>query len=175
MKRRILLVSLLASLFTPGMEASVTEVGLAKVIAVLDGDTVLLVDTETNSAQPLFYKLRLADIDAPEKGQVYGEHAARALAQLVLKRQVYVVSVATDSYGRTIGWISLKRDASIENSVNAELVRRGWAWALSRSRSPYLREAQQEAQHERRGLWSAGEPIPPWVWRKQQLLKQTSE
>lgn len=175
MKRILCPIALLASLLLSGFAAHAAQEYDAKVIAVLDGDTVLLMDTRADSAPPLFYKFRLANIDAPEKGQVYGEHAAQALARLVLKRQVYVVSVATDSYGRTIGWISLKRDASIENSVNAELVRRGWAWALSRSRSPYLREAQQEAQHERRGLWSAGEPIPPWVWRKQQLLKQTSE
>ena len=157
------------------MEASVTEVGLAKVIAVLDGDTVLLVDTETNSAQPLFYKLRLADIDAPEKGQAYGDQATQALAQLVLKRPVNVTTVATDSYGRAIGWIALKPGANIENSVNAELVRRGWAWALSRSRSPHLRMVQQEAQRERRGLWASGNPIPPWIWRKQKLLREINE
>lgn len=157
------------------MKASATEVGLAKVIAVLDGDTVLLKDTDTNSPPPLFYKLRLAAIDAPEKDQAYGAQAKQALARLVLKQHVGVTTVATDSYGRTIGWISLKRDASIENSVNAELVRRGWAWALSRSRSPYLREAQQVAQRERLGLWASAQPIPPWVWRKQQQLKPTSE
>lgn len=175
MKRCILLVALLASLYAPGMKASATEVGLAKVIAVLDGDTVLLMDSDTNSPPPLFYKLRLADIDAPEKDQAYGEQAQQALSQLVLKQHVRVTTVATDSYGRAIGWISLKRDASIENSINAELVRRGWAWARSRSRSPYLREAQQEARREQRGLWVSGKAIPPWVWRKQSLLNHSSE
>lgn len=162
---------LLVSLCLPGTEACAKQEGLAKVIAVLDGDTVLLMNTDDSSAPHLFYKLRLADIDAPEKNQVYGEQAQQALAQLVLKQHVRVTTVATDSYGRSIGWIALTRDASIENSVNAELVRRGWAWALSRGRSPYLREAQQEAQRERRGLWASRNTMPPWIWRKQRLPK----
>lgn len=158
------------------MEASARQEEVdAKVISVLDGDTVLLMTTYSASGPPLFYKLRLADIDAPEKGQAYGPQATQALAQLVLKQSVHVTTVATDSYGRAIGWIALKRDGRIENSVNTELVRRGYAWAKTRRRSPYLREAQQEAQRERRGLWASGHPVPPWVWRKQQWLNQTSE
>lgn len=175
MKRRIGFVSLLVCLFMPGMEAWAKEEALAKVIAVLDGDTVLLMDMDADSAPPLFYKFRLADIDAPEKAQANGEQAKQALAQLVLKQPVYVSTVATDSYGRAIGWIAFTPDAVIEESVNAEMVRRGWAWALSRSRSQYLREAQQEAQRERRGLWISREAIAPWVWRKQSLMNQTNE
>lgn len=175
MKRRILLVSLLASLFAPGMEASVTEVGLAKVIAVLDGDTVLLMNTDDSSAPHLFYKLRLADIDAPEIDQAYGERAKQVLAEWVLHQKVHVTTVATDSYGREIGWIMLKRDTGIAKAINTELVRRGWAWALSRSRSPQLHDAQQEAQREGRGLWATADAIPPWIWRKQKLLREINE
>ena len=174
MKRGILRL-LFLSLFVSGMDAAAAEAEVAKVIAVLDGDTVLLMDTDTNRAPPRFYKLRLADIDAPEKAQAHGEQATQALAQLVLQQTVSVTTVATDSYGRAIGLIALKPGTNIENSVNAELVRRGWAWALSRSRSPYLRVAQQEAQRDRRGLWAAGNPIPPWLWRKQRVLNQISE
>ena len=171
MKRSIGLITLLVCLLALGTEARAKEETLAKVIAVLDGDTVLLLKAEADSPPPLFYKLRLADIDAPEKDQAYGEQAQQALAQMVLKQTVSVTTVATDSYGRAIGWIALKSGTNIENSVNAELVRRGWAWALSRSRSPHLREAQQEAQRERRGLWAAHNSLPPWVWRKQRLSK----
>lgn len=155
--------------------ASANEEHFAKVIAVLDGDTVLLMRTDIVSAPHLFYKLRLADIDAPEKDQDYGEQAKQALAQLVLQQQVRVLTVATDSYGRDIGWITLGHDTRVEKTVNTELVRRGWAWALSRSHSPYLREVQQEAQRGGRGLWAAADAIPPWMWRKQKLLRGSSE
>lgn len=155
--------------------ASANEAHFAKVIAVLDGDTVLLKRSDIASAPHLFYKLRLADIDAPEKDQAYGEQAKQALAQLVLQQQVRVTTVATDSYGREIGWITLGRDTRVEKTVNTELVRRGWAWALSRSRSPFLRDAQQEAQREGRGLWAATDATPPWMWRKQKQLRGSSE
>lgn len=163
---------LLACLFIAGRVAAETEV--AKVIAVLDGDTVLLMATEVGSAPQLFYKFRLADIDAPEKGQPDGARAAQALSEQVLKQQVYVTTVATDAYGRAIGWLALTRDAGIEETVNSKMVRRGWAWALSRSRSQMLREAQQEAQRARRGLWASGSAIPPWVWRKQHAPVQAT-
>lgn len=154
--------------------ASANEERFAKVIAVIDGDTVLLKRENTETGR-LFYKLRLAEIDAPEKDQDYGEQAKQALAQRVLQQQVRVVTVATDSYGRDIGWIMLGRDTRVENAVNTELVRRGWAWARSRSRSPYLREAQQKAQRERRGLWATADAIPPWIWRKQKRLLESNQ
>lgn len=174
MKRSIGLITLLACLLAPGTEARAKEETLAKVVAVLDGDTVLLMHADAGSA-PLFYKLRLADIDAPEKDQAYGERSMRSLAQLLLKQQVHVTTVATDSYGRSIGWLALKRDLGIKDSVNTELVRRGSAWALSRARSQYLREVQQEARREKRGLWATDDAIPPWVWRKQKLLNPSRE
>ena len=174
MKRILCLIALQVSLLLPGGAAHAAQESDAKVIAVLDGDTILLMDKDAASP-PLFYKLRLADIDAPEKGQAHGEQATQALARLVMKQPVWVSTVATDSYGRAIGWIALKRDAGMESSVNAALVRQGWAWAQSRSRSAYLREAQQAAQRERLGLWASDQPIPPWVWRRQQLLKQPRE
>ena len=155
--------------------ASANEERVAKVIAVFDGDTVLLKKSDNAGAGRLFYKLRLADIDAPEKDQDYGEQSKQALAKLVLHQQVRVVTVATDAYGRDIGWITLGRDTHVEKAVNTELVRRGWAWARSRSRSSYLRDAQQEAQRERRGLWATPDAIPPWIWRKQKLLRESNK
>ena len=155
--------------------ASAQEESRAKVIAVIDGDTLLLMRTDIVSEPHLFYKLRLADIDAPEKDQDYGEQAKQALAQMVLHRQVHVTTVATDTYGREIGWIALEPDTGPALAVNTELVVRGWAWARSRSRSPHLYDAQQEAQREGRGLWAALKPIPPWIWRKQKQLQQSVE
>ena len=140
---------------------------MAKVIAVIDGDTILLKPLDSYPAQPRVYKLRLADIDAPEKDQPYGEEAKRELAKLVLHQHIRVVTVATDHYGRRIGWVNLERVFLAEMNVNVELVERGWAWALTRHRRhPQMVAAQQHAQHARRGLWAAEQPIPPWIWRK---------
>lgn len=166
---------LLAGLIASCSVASANEESLAKVIAVLDGDTVLLMPVDIRNGPHLFYKFRLADIDAPEKDQDYGEQAKQALAQMVLHQPVRVTTVATDTYGREIGWITLKPGAGPALAVNTELVKRGWAWARSRGRSPHLYDAQQEAQREGKGLWAESNPIPPWIWRKQKQLQQSVE
>lgn len=143
---------------------------VAKVIAVLDGDTVL-VWQKTG-----LIKIRLAEIDAPEKAQAFGETSKRSLSGMVLGKQVKVVSQAVDQYGRMVAHISVSG-----LDVNAEQVRRGMAWeyshfassAASRQslRDPLrsnraLIELQEEAKQEPRGLWAVSNPTPPWEWRK---------
>jgi len=134
------------------------------VIVVIDGDTVLFKPDHYGAASRAFLKLRLADIDAPEKDQPYGEASARALAGWVLNQPVDVDTVAIDVYGRTIARI---RSGAVQ--VNAEMVRRGFAWASTWSRSDAaLMDAQREARREQRGLWNDAAPTPPWVWRRAQ-------
>jgi endonuclease YncB( thermonuclease family) len=133
------------------------------VIVVIDGDTVLF-KADSARASRAFLKIRLADIDAPEQEQPYGAAATRALTALVLDRRVEIDTVATDAYGRTVGRIRVGATA-----VNAELVRRGLAWAATRyQRDPGVLDAQREARRARRGLWQDAAPTPPWVWRRTQ-------
>lgn len=132
------------------------------VIVVIDGDTVLFKPDSYGAASRAFLKLRLADIDAPEKDQPHGDAATQALTALVLKQRVVVDTVATDDYGRTVAY--LRTDAL---QVNAELVRRGYAWPLTRyRRNAELLDAQREARLTRRGVWQDPAPTPPWVWRR---------
>jgi endonuclease YncB( thermonuclease family) len=132
------------------------------VIVVIDGDTVLFKPDHYGAASRAFLKIRLADIDAPEKNQAYGEAATRALVALVLNQRVELNTVATDIYGRKIAHIQMGA-----MQVNAELVRRGFAWAYSRHNSA-LKEMQSEARRARSGLWHDTAPTPPWVWRRAQ-------
>ena len=132
------------------------------VIVVVDGDTVLFKPDHTHPSGRAFLKIRLADIDAPEHDQPYGDAATRALAAQVLNRRVEVDTVATDVYGRTIARIRVGED-----EVGADLVRRGLAWAATRSRQASdLKAAQRQARLARRGLWQDAAPMPPWVWRR---------
>jgi endonuclease YncB( thermonuclease family) len=134
------------------------------VVVVIDGDTVLFKPDHYGAASRAFLKIRLADIDAPEKDQPYGEASARALAAWVLNQRVEVDTVATDVYGRTIA-----RIRAGELRVNAEMVRQGFAWASTWSRSnAALMDAQQAARRTQRGLWQDGSPTPPWMWRRGQ-------
>jgi endonuclease YncB( thermonuclease family) len=134
------------------------------VIVVIDGDTVLFKPDHYQAASRAFLKLRLADIDAPEKGQPQGEAATRVLQSLVLNQRVEVDTVATDVYDRKIARI---RKGTLQ--VDVELVRRGLAWPSTRSRrNAALLDAQHAARRAHRGLWQDPAPTPPWVWRRAQ-------
>lgn len=134
------------------------------VIVVIDGDTVLFKPDHYSARSRAFLKIRLADIDAPEKNQSYGEAATRALTALVLDQPVEINTVATDAYGRSIA--HLQKGAL---QVNTEMVRLGLAWASTRyRRNTGLVDAQEAARRAQRGLWSDAAPTPPWVWRRAQ-------
>lgn len=128
----------------------------AKVIAVLDGDTVLV-----KRANGLV-KIRMAEIDAPEKAQAFGETSKRSLSEMVLGKQVEVVSQAVDQYGRMVAHLSVDG-----LDVNAEQIRRGMAWEYSHFHgNRALVALQEEARREPRGLWALSDPLPPSEWRK---------
>lgn len=133
-----------------------------KVVKVADGDTVtLLVGTEQ-------IRVRLWGIDAPEKGQAFGNRAKQALSDTVFGRAVRVDDLGKDKYGRTLGIIRLG-----DKNINLELVREGWAWWY-RQYAPRDRElaaAEESARNGKRGLWADRDPVPPWEWRRQKKQK----
>lgn len=127
-----------------------------RVIAVLDGDTVLI--RRGDGVQ----KIRLADIDAPEVAQPFGASAKRSLGEMVLGKQVRVVSQAVDQYGRMVAHLGLDG-----LDVNTEQIRRGMAWEYSHYHSnKTLSALEAEARQAPRGLWAQRNPTPPWDWRK---------
>ena len=154
--RRLLL--LLAMLFGLATAARETHY-VARVVGMTDGDTVVL---DTGGRR---FAFRLGQIDAPELAQPAGPAAKRALAELVLHRQVAVVESTIDSYGRPVGRLSV---GGVD--VNAEMVARGHAWVYVRyARDDTLVPLQTAAKSAGQGLWAlpAHEQIPPWVWRRE--------
>lgn len=134
------------------------------VIVVIDGDTVLFKPDHDGAQSRAFLKIRLADIDAPEKDQAYGDIATHTLKALVLNQPVEINTVATDAYGRKIAHLQVGA-----LRINTEMVRLGLAWSSSRyQRNAEGRAAQDEARRARRGLWVDAVPTPPWVWRRVQ-------
>lgn len=124
---------------------------------VADGDTLTLrVDREE-------VRVRLAGIDAPEHGQPFGQAARKSLAALVAGRTVGVRELGHDSYGRVLGNVYV---GGVD--VNAEQVRRGYAWVLRRfANDEKLLALEADAKAARRGLWRDRAPVAPWIWRKQ--------
>jgi len=129
-----------------------------RVVGIADGDTLTLLDADHRQT-----KVRLAEIDAPESHQPYGTRAKQVLSELVFGRDVRVVVVDIDRYGRTVG-----RIYAGALDVSAEMVRQGAAWVFTRySRDPSLPALDQAARTARRGLWALpeAERVPPWEWR----------
>lgn len=129
-----------------------------KVVNVTDGDSI----TVLRDRQQV--KVRLVDIDAPEKGQPFGNRSKRALEALVKGQEVLVVERGQDKYHRTLGRI-YRGDVD----VNAELVREGMVWVYRQyGNDPTLNAIEAAAKEQKRGLWRDREPVPPWEWRKAQ-------
>jgi len=129
-----------------------------RVVGIADGDTLTLLDQGRHQT-----KVRLAEIDAPESHQPYGSRAKQALSGLVFDKEVRVVVVDIDRYGRTVGRVYL---GTLD--VSAEMVRQGAAWVFLRyNRDPALLPLEPAAREARRGLWALpeAERMPPWKWR----------
>ena len=73
------------------------------------------------------HRIRLKGIDAPEKGQPFGQAAKRRLSELVFNQTGTVeTSGRPDKYGREIGTVYVGR-----KDINAEMVSSGYAWAYT--------------------------------------------
>ena len=127
-----------------------------RVVGVADGDTLtVLVDLRE-------VRVRLAEIDAPEKKQPFGTVAKASLAAMTFGRAVTLDVQDTDRYGRKVA-----RVYAGEQDVNLEQVSRGMAWAYRKyARDERIMEAESDAREAGRGLWMAPGAVPPWEWRK---------
>ncbi len=134
----------------------------AVVVGVADGDTVTLLVEK--AGRPSQTRLRLTEIDTPERGQPWGTRARRALADKVFRRQVKIKSEGTDRYDRMLGKIFVDgRD------INREMVREGHAWAYRQYLSDEsLLDDERRARQAGAGLWSLprAQHVPPWQWRR---------
>lgn len=156
---------------TPASHAAILE-GL--VVYVADGDTLTVLDDQHQQ-----HKVRLAGIDAPERGQPFGKRAAAELASLAKNRRVSVDWNKTDRYRRIIGvvWVA-PADCTICKptvDVGLALIEDGLAWhyrAYEREQSieerGIYRQAETGARARHAGLWTDSDPTPPWTWRRGQ-------
>lgn len=127
------------------------------VVAVHDGDTV----TVLRGGEQV--KVRLACIDAPERGQAFGSRSRARLAEIVMRKSITAEVIDHDAYGRTVA-----RIRCVGVDVSLEMVRAGLAWHY-RYHCPNdarLAAAEAEARMARRGLWADTHPEPPWDWRR---------
>lgn len=129
-----------------------------KIVKISDGDTVVVLSDQNETI-----KVRLAEIDAPEKNQPWGNNSKQALTSLVATKKVIVLSTGKDRYGRTIGTILIG-----SQNINKLMVQSGNAWAYTQyvDDKEYF-QLQEQAKNNHAGLWSMDndQTIPPWEWR----------
>jgi len=126
------------------------------VIHISDGDTMtVLVDQKQ-------IRVRLADIDAPERRQAFGTKSRQSLAAICFRKPAVVHGQSRDRYGRVIGRVICDGVDAQQHQVSS-----GMAWVFERYAPPSspLYPIQQEAQTTKHGLWADKTPVPPWEWR----------
>ena len=135
-----------------------------KVVAITDGDTIK-VKTSRNKVE----KIRLAQIDTPEKKQPWGQKAKQALSNKIFGKQVKVDIVTTDRYGRLVGTVWYVGD-----DINRAMVREGHAWVYRKyAKDKSLFDDESYARSMGLGLWSLpdNQRQAPWKWRKDKRKK----
>lgn len=137
----------------------------AKVTAVVDGDTLRVVDD-----RGIEFTIRVDGIDCPESGQPFGGVALRFTRAQVFDRSVQVRIVDTDSRGRFVARVSADGQ-----DLSTQLLRSGLAWHYTDySHDAALAAAERDARQSKRGLWSEAAAVAPWVWRRQSAAKHAS-
>ena len=155
-------------LFISIAQADITGV----VVSVTDGDTIKVLDQ--NRVQ---HKVRLTGIDAPERGQPFGQASKKYLTAMVSGKEVFVESNKNDRYGRVLGkvWVQPADCPSCGKTldINHAQLLAGMAWwyryyakqQSAEDRGRY-ESAENEAKARGGGLWSEADPINPYDWRK---------
>lgn len=154
----LLCITLLTS--TPSL-ADIT----GRVVGVSDGDTITVLDN-TN----VQHKVRLAGIDAPEKKQPFGQKSKQSLSDCAYDKTATIQGDKLDRYGRLVGKVLL---SGVD--CNLRQINLGLAWHYKKymieqipdDRLIYA-QAEEDARSKKAGLWSEGNAMPPWEWRRTQ-------
>jgi endonuclease YncB( thermonuclease family) len=127
------------------------------VTRILDGDTV-----EIRGANNKTITVRLLGIDAPENGQPYGKNSAKALSNLIYKKQVTLRGKKNDKYGRRLSRLYIG-----DLDISEAMIAQGAAWVYRKyTRDQLLYRAEAAAKQHKNGLWAKKKPVPPWEWRQ---------
>lgn len=135
---------------------------LCLVVGVSDGDTLSARCGAVGAFR--LTKIRLAEVDAPEKAQPFGQRARLSLSALCFGAWATIHPEKEDRYGRMVAHVECRGQ-----DANTEQVRRGMAWVYRQyapASSP-LFALESEARTARVGLWTDQDPVAPWEWRRQ--------
>ena len=134
-----------------------------KTVAITDGDTFKLL-----TADSTLYRVRLANIDCPERRQPFSKRAKQFASDAIFGKEVCIEVLSTDRNGRLIA--NVFYDANLV--LNEEFLKAGLAWHFRRySRDPGLQQLEDRARKAKVGLWITQDAVPPWEWRSSKRVK----
>jgi micrococcal nuclease len=129
-----------------------------KVKRVIDGDSILVVDSQGGE-----HEVQLEGIDAPEVKQDFGKESSDALTKLLNGKAVKLTWGSKDNYERLLAQVYVA-----DQHVNMEMIKNGMAWHFKRyNKSQDLAKAETEAKTSKKGLWGKESPVAPWDYRKE--------
>lgn len=135
---------------------------VAKVVGISDGDTITVLNGENKQI-----KVRLANIDAPEKNQPFGSRSKQELSNLIFNNFVYIKESGFDMHNRMIATVMKGNDP-----INRIMVKNGYAWAYKEYlNDPIILNLESYAKMHKLGLWKDANPIYPSQWRRMQAQK----
>jgi endonuclease YncB( thermonuclease family) len=138
------------------VSAVANELVEGRVVGVHDGDTVTFLVAGNHQI-----KVRLAQIDAPELDQAFGQQSKQSLSAMVFNKTVKVEKETTDKYGRTVGTLFFG-----DVDANKEQIKLGMAWAYRKYlHDQSLLPIEEIARQAKVGLWNDANPMAPWDYR----------
>ncbi len=148
-------------------------------ISMIEGRVVIVYDGDHIGVQcrdRKIYSIRFQGIYAPEEKQSFGKKSRKKLADLVADKDVKVIVHKKDLYDRYVGSVYLNGQ-----DVGLKQIENGMAWHFKRfsgeqsaeSRVRYAK-AEVKARNDRVGLWNEDAPMPPWEYRNDETLEESS-
>lgn len=152
MRKLLVFAAIIATLNAQASTEDITGV----TVGISDGDTITVLTGQKE------VRVRLAEIDAPEKSQAFGQVSKKSLSALCYHRKTSVKVHEVDRYGRAVGHVICG-----DVDANRTQIGTGMAWVYDRYvRDRSLYRLQAEARSARRGLWADQTPVAPWEWRR---------
>lgn len=128
------------------------------VVGVSDGDTFTVINRDK-----LQLRIRVYGIDAPEKGQAFGNLAKQALSSYIAGREVEIDVQSQEKWGRFVAKVYTPEG----EDVALLMLRSGMAWHYAHfDGTQEYADVQADASRAGIGLWTETNPMAPWDYRK---------
>lgn len=119
---------------------------------VSDGDTFTFYDESGDKI-----RVRVADIDCPEKDQSFGLEAKEFTMSQLKGKSIQLEVKEIDRYNRTVAYV--KYDSK---DLSEMLIINGLAWHYKKySKKPHYQDLEDQAKIQKIGLWSTKNPLAP--------------